>query len=346
LTLTYDFKTTPVLVLEDVELLNSNANSILVRDNILIRLTLDNPSNVTVTQVRVNGVWYQFTITTNETGRLTIIASEAIGNGATTLTIEAIRFVIDGISFTMAQDLSKSINIFINGEIQVSSIELVDPQFALIYYSLINQTVTVILELDNAAMYDVTEVTYSGSINGTITEGITMADDKQSMWFTIQTPDSTNLYIKLDLIRYSSETLSTRTKRFATLFDTLTLIYDENPIDISTVEDLQDIVNTKGYTHRLVNDIDLKGIDWQPLEYFFGVLDGNGFAIRNMSIVTVYEEEAPRVGLFETIGSAYIKNLSILNSTIIVTYKSELGYNFYTYVGTLAGGIESYSRIE
>jgi hypothetical protein len=348
LTLTYEFKTTPSLVLESVELLNANANAILIKDTILIRLNVENPSEVTITQVQVNGVWYAFTVTNNESGRISIVASETIGNGSTVLTIEAIRFVIDDTTFTMAQDLSKTITVFINGEILVNSVEIVDPQFALIYYSLTNQTITVILELDNGPMYDVTEVVYSGSISGTISAAnITMAEDKQSLWFNVQTPRSSNsLYIKIDSIKYSNETLATRTKRFATLFDTLTLIYDENPIDIATVDDLRNIVNTKGYTHRLVNDIDLKGIDWQPLASFFGILDGNGFAIKNMSIVTVYEEESPSVGLFTYISSAYIKNLSITNATIIVTYKSELGNNIYSYVGTLAGQIGDYTRLE
>jgi hypothetical protein len=345
-TLTYLFKTTPVLVLDSVELLNSNANSILIKDTILIRFNFDNPFNVNITQVKVNGVWYQYTVTSNTSGRISILATEAIGNGGVILVIEAIRFTIDGSLFNMQQNLSHYVDIFINGEILVNSMEIVDPQFALVYYSLTNQTVTVLIELDNAAMYDVTEVVYSGSISGAITTGITMATDKQSLWFNIQTPNSNNLYVQLVSIKYSNETLSTRTKRFATVFDSLTLVYDENPIDISTIADLVNIVLTKGYTHRLVNDIDLKGVDWQPISYFFGILDGNGFTIKNLSIVTVYEEESPSVGLFEQIDSAYIKNLSITNATIIVTYKSELGNSIYSRVGTLAGVIGSYSRIE
>jgi len=60
------------------------------------------------------------------------------------------------------------------------------------------------------------------------------------------------------------------------------LIYKQAEIiDVSTPDQLQNMESGKIY--RLTQDLDMTGFDWQPYE-FYGVLDGNGYAIKNLTI--------------------------------------------------------------
>jgi hypothetical protein len=110
---------------------------------------------------------------------------------------------------------------------------------------------------------------------------------------------------------------------------------EQEPYLISTAEQLREINDsnegqpTEKVHYKLVNDIDLgvapynEGEGWEPLNYFFGTLDGSGYAIRNMKISNPTIEQqgqtSPRneVGLFSRLGEgAYIHNLAILDVDI------------------------------
>lgn len=60
---------------------------------------------------------------------------------------------------------------------------------------------------------------------------------------------------------------------------------ENNPFQVATaaqLESIQDKPDSLYYV--LVNDIDLAGIEWTPMVYFSGVLDGQGHSIKNMTI--------------------------------------------------------------
>lgn len=78
---------------------------------------------------------------------------------------------------------------------------------------------------------------------------------------------------------------------------------------ISTPEDLADIMNEPEGKYYLVKSIDLTSYGvWVPIENFTGILDGNGYAIKNLS---------GRGGLFGTVRGAVIRNLSLQNVQIV-----------------------------
>ena len=103
--------------------------------------------------------------------------------------------------------------------------------------------------------------------------------------------------------------------------------------DRAGLEAMADNLNGKYY---LTNDIDLDGKEWIPISNhnnpFTGTLDGQGYAIRNLTITGA--KQLGEVGLFGTINSAIIKNVGMENTCIDVDLSG--GYQSY-YVGTICG---------
>ena len=105
--------------------------------------------------------------------------------------------------------------------------------------------------------------------------------------------------------------------------------YDVNCefIPISTTSELQAINNNLNANYRLVNDIDLSGVDFMPLgnltNNFDGTFDGNGFTIRNL---TIDLPASSNLGLFG-VNSGTIHDVTLDNADIT-------GNNF---VGGLVG---------
>ena len=90
---------------------------------------------------------------------------------------------------------------------------------------------------------------------------------------------------------------------------------------IKTAQDLDNIRNDLDGKYILMNDIDLSGFDWDPIgefdhssftpiSSFTGILNGNGYSIKNMSATDKYN-----FGLFCSIDGAEVKNLNIENFT-------------------------------
>ncbi|MCL2718168.1 MAG: hypothetical protein FWE14_05250 [Lachnospiraceae bacterium] len=87
--------------------------------------------------------------------------------------------------------------------------------------------------------------------------------------------------------------------------------------DIHTAEDLSAIRNNLGGNYRLMADIDLSDIEWQPIgtaaSPFIGVFEGNGYTIRNLNINLPAQDN---VGLFGVSNSS-ITNVNLENISVI-----------------------------
>jgi hypothetical protein len=87
-------------------------------------------------------------------------------------------------------------------------------------------------------------------------------------------------------------------------------------IEIHTLEELLSIKNNLTGNYLLKSDIDLGGIDWQPIgtniNPFLGVFDGNGHTLSNLNINRPNED---RVGMFGVNGGT-VKNLVLENATV------------------------------
>lgn len=110
-----------------------------------------------------------------------------------------------------------------------------------------------------------------------------------------------------------------------------------NPYLIEDAWDLNAIRNKDDAHYKLISDIDLNvlpfndGEGWEPINYFRGTLDGNGYSIKNLYINT----NSRQGGLFRRINGT-IKNLLIVNPHIY----SEVGH-----IGALAGS-DYFGKVE
>lgn len=121
-------------------------------------------------------------------------------------------------------------------------------------------------------------------------------------------------------------------------------------IEINDVDGLLAIAENPNAHYRLTADIDCRDIEWKPIP-FSGELDGNGFAILNLTITEPGADRFTSIdankkhydtvgaGLFSIANNASIRNLSLLG----------LGINVNTGENCFCGGIAGaamYTKIE
>lgn len=86
----------------------------------------------------------------------------------------------------------------------------------------------------------------------------------------------------------------------------------EEPYLVSSVNDLIEIKNYPESHFRQIRNIDLNGINWEPLPDFHGTYDGQNFKIKNLSI----NSNESYVGLFGVCENATLKNIKIINAKV------------------------------
>lgn len=97
-------------------------------------------------------------------------------------------------------------------------------------------------------------------------------------------------------------------------------LISERAIPIYTVEDFMSMSSTGNYI--LKNDLDFSGINNYSGIFFEGTLDGDGYSIENFNISDGFVESTGEhinvtPGLFSMTSGATIKNLNIINSSIV-----------------------------
>ena len=116
----------------------------------------------------------------------------------------------------------------------------------------------------------------------------------------------------------------------------------EGYVEIYTVEDLKAMAEDPLGSYILMEDLDLAGVDWVPLD-FQGTFNGNGKAILNLTLSQPGEETALSydgnqknyvtkfVGLFGVLRNAVVEDLKLLNVRCCITTEEPM------FVGGIAG---------
>ena len=114
------------------------------------------------------------------------------------------------------------------------------------------------------------------------------------------------------------------------------------PCEISSAEELSLLRETPDGDFVLTADIDMTGVDWQPIA-FSGTLDGGGHTIYNLTISSLGADRAETVdgndktydtaltGFFSVLSGASVRDLSLRGVNIAVETPENV------FAGTLAG---------
>jgi len=113
------------------------------------------------------------------------------------------------------------------------------------------------------------------------------------------------------------------------------------PYEISNAEDLEGINSNLEAVYKLTDDIDLSNENWLPIapnneQIFTGVLDGNGYEIKNLTMAGEHEI----AGLFG-INSGEIKNVKLVDVNIDIDGEFAGGIAFGNYDGTISNSYVS-----
>ena len=113
-----------------------------------------------------------------------------------------------------------------------------------------------------------------------------------------------------------------------------------DPYIITNVQQLKEIKNDIYAYYELGNDIDLSGMNWEPIDWFYGSLDGKGHKIINMTIDVerdVEGEDVDNIGFFLTIDDASIKRIAFKKASISVNVEYKSNYNNAIGCGIITG---------
>lgn len=319
----YEVKTAPHLSLNSTKVLN--ANDIDAGETIFIQSTLDNPNKAMPTKVIVNGQEYSCEGSTVNMIMLNIVNEGQFGSGIVILRIEEVYMKLDG------KEYNVSINAF-----NVCSVTILDT-FKFISASFVNSkledidwffekdasSINIMITLSNVGGYEVTRITGTKNVTKEM----------------IKKLDNNHWYFKQDLYTigyFTFETLYYEDNKGNTLsidldyknIRTIVIQSDETK-KISTPSDLK---NVKGsYYYVLQNDIDLSGIEWKTPN-FEGILEGNGYSIKNLSLVGKYSDQ--NFGLFNNV-YGIIQNVIMDNILCVTDSSTWLHFGaFACYTGT------------
>ncbi len=334
-------KTSPELSIDSMSILNTEA--IIVGDTLVLRVYLNNPSAILFRSGVINGVTYQVSSASPDVIRFDISVGSQFDGGATILEVTSLTGSIEQDQFSIPMTTSNTIEVMINGEINILSVQSLDLNYqAFDYYSKYTNYYLAI-QFDNPTGYTVESIKIEIYGYGEQTYTNIVYDQVNQIAYVSMVSGGYDIeVISVTQFTYSNENLPSR-NRVSSKNCFFTLVSSLTPIEIDTPQELQAMTNGKVY--KLMSDIDLTGFNWQPIMNFKGVFDGNGYAINNLNIVKTYEDTTTYVGLFGNVSNSVIKNIDLNNVNIIVNTKSAANLSYEMYVGGLAGHLNDYTQI-
>jgi hypothetical protein len=313
--------TAPYFRFSDVRVLNTTAVS--GGETIILQANIDNPTNASYSKVIVNGKEYNVSpASTQNRLRVEIVNDGQFAGGSTKLEIEEVFASIGGKTFQIEVPTDSFATVFINGNLTLQSISFVGEDLEpILDYIFPNQKVFVLITLDNPTGYDIDSLIVNG----------------QNVKNNLIKIDNNNYYYEVNLgTGWNSRNLSNITYSNVYIQKEITLvnnnqtqfIYKVISNDIQYIQFAEDLLNMMGnYYYELSNDIDLAGLNWFGND-FSGVLNGNGYAIKNMSNVATYQNQDLYLGLFKN-GTGVVYNLEFQDITIIVELNSDISGTIY-----------------
>ena len=325
-TLEYKIKTLPYIDTTEVKIRNSEA--IFEGDTIYIQVIIDNPLNATVTDVSINGIYYAVTTASSNSSLFVEIKNDSrFEGGETTLSVEGFKITIDGKAYNIYAKTLCSDTLFVNGNVNIVSVEFVDTMLSTSLYGNQFDELFVLVSLDNPTGYNIESLELN--IGTYYTEDMIFIDNEH---FYVPVSKDT-IYDGFNNILYANIICGNNyiDRISVTLgdpndFQPICKPYyylntgDENDDGtryISSVQDFMNISNTGNHYYELTCDLDFSnvsgftGIDLQ------GIFNGNGYAIKNVSVIGSYD----LVGIFSNV-NGIVENLSVENLIYIIEHSN------------------------
>ncbi len=300
----YDFTTSPHLIFNSCDVLNSSA--VKEGDTIFLQINITNPNQVVYKKVVINGKEYDVVKSSSTATKLVceIAFSNQFEGGNTTLTVEKVISELDNKTYTVEPKLNNTANVFIYGQIKIDDIYAVvnkNGDYTKIeLYVFPSDDAYILIKLRNKTGYNI-------ELKDANNENIPYIKLDAENYLI----EKENWQSGLSKIKYSIEDFS---NSLSCNIDLNYNIKELNSDDIHYISTADDLLNMNGsFYYELKNDIDLSGKVWRGAD-FSGIFDGKGYSIKNMSYVG---GASTAVGLFSR-GEGIIKNLNLINANFIV----------------------------
>lgn len=333
----FAFTTNPHFEFTSCEIINTSV--VFKGDTIYMQAYIDNPSNATYSAVKINGREYQASKSSTSTYLyVEILYEDQFAGGDTVLEIEQIDVMLRGKRYSIFPTKNNKDNIFINGDLKVEKVELVNSEYKIVSEGYVGEQFYIKITLDNSTNYEVYSVSYRDYLeNGDVdyielgADDIITADNNSVIYVPYNLHGLLENYVDSAInsstvysIKYRNSYVDKTIKEFPK--SNKVWGYRNETVMISTAEDLLKMNGNAHYV--LANDIDLKDYEWHG-NGFSGVFDGNGHTISNMRVVGTFDR-GQNLGLF-SFASGIIRNLNMDKITIFVTANSST-----TYYGAIA----------
>lgn len=276
-----------------------------VGQEIHARIFFENPSHVNILSLTVNGS--EIPVVSGSKNYAVIIFLPETEGGIYILEITGAKYEAFGEEFYWEFEEGFVAEILIMGEIEVLGIYGEEDGIG------VDDSTPLFIELKNETDYLVTELILNFQGEDIYYRGAEIEKiDKNLLkinWKT-EVNDFSSVYKKVQLIgiTYGLSENEVSTKPITGIETELLFLKTLEAQPVNTVEDLMNLEN--GYYYRLTTDLDLLRIAWVPKK-FNGILDGNGYAIKNFSLVLDNQTtEAGCYGLFSDF-SGIITNLEL-----------------------------------
>lgn len=327
-----EFKTSPYLDFKSCNIINTSAVS--EGETIYMEVSLDNPSGAIPESVVVNGQKYNCASSTSQNKiYVEIINNGQFEGGNTELIIQKVNMQLDGKIYSVEPKNNNSDSVFINGILSVESLELVNSNNEIVYYAFPKDEMKLLLTLKNKTGYSI-----DGSSLG---EWIKIDDNHYYKNVTLENGWN---YYDLTSISYSNDSLS---KTLNIGYCSSNRVYKVNSNSIVEINSLSGLQNTtfNGGYYKLTSDIDLSKTEWTNLGSFYGILDGNGYSIKNMTNVSTVTDKDINIGLFKDASGLFL-NCKLEDVTIMMTLNSTTPDEYFASFGGFVSGTRFSDNID
>ncbi len=308
-----------------------NTSAIGEGETIFLQISINNPSNLICKKIVVNGEQYNIV---ESMSTATMLYCEIINNGQfdggeNTLIVEKVIGELGGQSYTIELKLNNTTNVFIFSKLEVEdiySVILKDGNYIKTDYVFPSNQAYIMVELvNNRAGYTMESVT----INGNEYSDLIKLDNEH---YLIEKPNAIGMCnYQITNMKYSYK----NTSKALSITPLSCFVFGLSTDDVHYVSTAVDLLNMNSgeYYYELTNDIDLSDIEWHG-NRFYGVFNGNGHSIKNMSFVGTVNTDT-NLGLFSS-SKGVIHNLNLKGIRFIVKREAADTYNYNVFFGGIS----------